>query len=211
MQIAKIMIALVLAWLFAGTAYALTSEDAMLLASGDNDQRIARIAKVVATGDISAAPFLKSLLDDSVKVAGNKVLIVGSNGATDAATGIRVELPDDAQDVINNNRMRSELVSAIAALNLQSPDDAVRLQAAQALRQSDAGDSTLALVIHAEKAEQNKKIKKVLGEIRAGIELGGPDQATRLKAAQELGGSTNAEMRQLLVIRLQPGGRLTRR
>ncbi len=206
MKIAKIIVALVLAWLFAGTAYALTAADRMLLSAGDNDQRIASIAKVVAAGDASAVPFLKSLLDDSVKVAGSKVFIAGADAVTDAATGVRVELPVNAADVVNNNRMRSELVSAIAALELQSPDVAIRMQAAQALRQSDAGDSTLTLVKNAEKTEQNSKVKSVLGEIRAGIELSGPDQATRLNAAQELGGSTSAQMRQLLVIRLQPGG-----
>ncbi len=208
MQIAKIIITccLALTGLLAGTAHALTVAERLALAAGDNDQRIAALARVVAVGDPGASPFLKSLLDDNVKLVGNKIFVVDAGAAINAATGDHVELPADAEDVVNNNRMRSELGAAIAALDLRSPDAAVRLQAALALRQADAADSTFALVVQAEKTEQDKKIQTILAEIRAGIELHSTDVVLRLKAARELAASTSAEMRQLLVGRLEPGG-----
>ena len=45
-------------------------------------------------------------------------------------------MPADAEDVINNNRMRGELDTALAALKLFSKADAVRQAAAIARRTS---------------------------------------------------------------------------
>lgn len=189
----------------AGNAHALSQNDMMSLAAGENDQRIATLAKVVISGDTEAIPFLKSLLNDEVKLAGNKVLVASENGVVDAVTGHALELPSDVQDVVNNNRIRNELEAAIAALNLRSTDVATRLLAAQVLRKADAGESTLTLVKQAEKTEQNSKIHALLVEIRAGIELLSTDKTLRLDAARELADSTSAEMKQLLASRLEEG------
>lgn len=178
----------------------------ILLASDDNELRIATLNQVVISGDASAIPFLQKLLGDSVKVSGKQVLIVSDDNVTDAATGQSVKLPADAQDVVNNNRMRSRIDTAIAALNLRSTDTAVRLQAAQTLRQSDSDESTLALVKQAEKIEQDGKIHALLVTIRSGIELSSSDKALRIKAANELASSTSAEMKQLLASRMEEGG-----
>jgi urea transport system permease protein len=190
----------------AGAAHALTEQDMMALSAGDNDQRIAKLATVVTAGDASVIPFLNSLENDEVKYTGKKVYIVNDKGTVDAATGLAVTLPDDAQDVINNNRMRNKLDAAIAALNLESPDVAVRLQAAKTLSQSDAGESTLALVKQAEKIEKDTAVHELLIEIRASIELLSGDPAVRMQSARDLAGSTSSDVKELLASRLLPGG-----
>ncbi len=192
--------------MLAGNARALTPADMQLLAAGENDQRIAALDKVVASGDASAVPFLQNLIDDKIKLAGDKVLVVDDNGAVDAVTGQVVKLPDDAQDVVNNDRMSNALEAAVAALNLRSPDAKIRLQAAQVLRQAEAGESTLALVNQAKASEQDRKIRALLVEISAGIELRSTDKTLRLAAARELSDSTSAEIKQLLASRLEAGG-----
>ena len=52
----------------------------------------------------------------TVKVAGNRAYIVYGDEAKEAATGMPAKLPDGAEDVVNNNRMRRELDAAVAAL-----------------------------------------------------------------------------------------------
>ena len=53
-------------------AWALTSEQAGAIAAGDIDSRVAALNAVVATADVALAPFVKALLDDSVKTSGGK-------------------------------------------------------------------------------------------------------------------------------------------
>ena len=59
-----------------------------------------------------------------MKTAGERVLVVKGDAATDAATGQAVApLPDPLDDVVVNNRLRRELDhGALAALKLASPD-----------------------------------------------------------------------------------------
>ena len=209
MRVEKILIAWMLGWqlLFASSAYALVPTDMVILASDDNDQRIATLSTIVKTGDAEAIPFLEKLLDGSVSLAGTQVLIVDEDGAaTDALTGKLIDLPFDAEDVVNNNRMRGQLEATIAALNLRSTDVAIRLQAAQTLRESDVYESALPLVRQAEAIEKDKEIIALLVKIRSGIELSSSDKALRMKAAKELASSTSTEMKQLLASRMEEGG-----
>jgi urea transport system permease protein len=64
---------------------------------------------------------VQALLADEVKVAGGKAFIVRDGKATDAATGAAATLPEGAEDVVNNNRMRRELEAALAALRCSRP------------------------------------------------------------------------------------------
>ena len=54
---------------------ALTSEQALAIAAGENDSRIEALNAAVARGDERLAAFVQAMLDDEVKVAGNKVFI----------------------------------------------------------------------------------------------------------------------------------------
>ena len=79
---------------------------------------MAALQQAVASGDPALPAFVQALLDDAVKVGGGKAYVVRDDKTTDAATGQPATLPADAEDVVNNNRMRSELESALAALQL---------------------------------------------------------------------------------------------
>jgi urea transport system permease protein len=186
-------------------AQALTLDEARAMATGDSDDRAAAIAKVAAGGDVKAQPFLQALLDGAVSTAGERVFIVGADGqAVDAVTGAPVTRPDDAEDVINNNRMRNEIQAALAGLKLLSANPAERREAVRELR--DAPDeSRLPLIDKALAAETVPALKEDIELLRAAILVSSPDQAKRLEAAQALSASNQPATRNLLTERLQPG------
>jgi urea transport system permease protein len=186
----------------AGAAQALTPDEARALATGETDARIEALHKALATADDRTAAFLQALADDAVKTAGDRVFVVADDKATDPATGAATELPAEAEDVVNNNRMRGELDTALAALKLFSPDDRVRAAAVTEL-QKDADEAKLPLIEKALAAEKNTAIREQLALVRAGALLGSEDKARRLEAAQLLAGSRSAATRNLLQQRLE--------
>ena len=184
------------------SAHALTAEEARGLAIGDSDARLAALAKAVENADDKTAAFIQALADDAVKVAGDKVFIVRDGKATDPASGAATALPDGAEDVVSNNRMRGELDNALAALKLFSPDLKLRREAVKAL-QGEADDSKLALVERALAAEQDAGIKAQLQILRASVLLASPDKARRLEAARLLAGSKSPTTKTVLIERLK--------
>jgi urea transport system permease protein len=189
-------------WLVAPAAQALTPEQVRAMAVGESDERAAAIAKVTAAADPKAPEFLQALLDDAVKTAGDKVLIVRDGKAVDAATGAPATLPDNADDVVNNNRMRREIESALASLALLSPE---RAQRAAAIKQmgDDADEARLPLIEKAYAAETDAALKSKLGLLRAAVLIASPDKAKRLEAAASLGDSSEPAIKTLLLGRLK--------
>ena len=116
-----------------GSAHALTIEQARAIAADDStESRIAALNAAVATSpDERTAAFIEALSEDAVKLAGTQVIVMDGDQGKDPVTGAPVTLPADAEDVVNNNLMRSALDAARAALQLASPDEAVRLRAAR--------------------------------------------------------------------------------
>jgi len=191
-------------------ASALTADEVKGMASGETDARVAALNKAMATADDRTAAFLQSLSDDAVKVAGDKVFVIKDGKGFDPVTGAQAAVPDSAEDVINNNRMRSALDSALAALKLFSKDEKIRIAAIGQL-QRDADESKLPLIERALAAEQNPGIKEQLSLVRAAALLHSPDKAKRLEAAKLLGSSTQASTKTVLLARLaeetEPGVR----
>ena len=180
---------------------ALTSEDAGKIAAGDSDERIAALNAAVAAGDPALAAFVQALLADEVKVAGGKAFIVHDGKVSDAASGAAATLPDGAEDVVNNNRMRRELESAFAALKLFSPDRAQRVAAIDELKdQIDEGK--LALIQKAEAAETDPALKTQLTLLKATALITSPDKAKRLAAAKLVAASDQPATKSLLIERL---------
>ena len=197
---------LLLALLLASTAaHALTADEAKALATGETDTRIEALAKAVSAADERTAAFLQALADDAVKTAGDKVFVVRNDKASDPVTGAAVTLPPDAEDVINNNRMRGELDSALAALKLFSPDARVRAAAIAEL-QKEPDESRLPLIEKAWAAEPVAAIKEQLGLVRAAALLSSSDKGRRLEAAQLLSASRSPATRSLLLQRLKEEG-----
>ena len=139
-------------------AWALTPEQAGAIAAGDSDDRVKALNAVVATADPALEAFVKALLDDAVKTAGGKAYIVQGGKAVEAASGAAAALPADAEDAVNNNRMRRELESAIAVLRLVSPDRSVRAAAITDLK-DQVDEGKLGLIEKAEATEADPELK----------------------------------------------------
>jgi urea transport system permease protein len=184
----------------AGAAHAITQADARALAAGESDDRLAALGRLLAAGDTALPAFVQAMLDDAVKVGLERVYVVKDDKAFDAATGAEATLPDAVEDVVNNNRMRRELESALATLKLFAPEPAQRAQAIAQLK-DQADESRLPLIEKAEGAETDAGLKEQLGLLKAAILINADDPARRLAAAQMLAGSTQAGTRSLLLER----------
>ena len=91
---------------FTGTAQALTAADALLLATGDNDERIALMSQLSAGDDAQAHALIRALGEDRVRIQEETVLIANDEQAVDAVSGAPVRLTDMAEDASVNNRLR---------------------------------------------------------------------------------------------------------
>ena len=188
----------------ASAAHALTPEQVLAMSVGDGDARSHAIGQAAASGDPAAQPFFQALLDDAVKVSGDKVYIVRNEQARDAATGAATTLPEDAEDVVNSNRLRRELDAAMASLKLLSADANERRQAVRELRDG-ADESKLPLIEKALSTETDAALKADLGLLRAAVLVSSNDTAHRLEAAQALAESRTPATKALLTERLKPG------
>jgi urea transport system permease protein len=190
------------ALLFASQVHALTADEVTGITVGETDSRVEALGKAMITADDKTAAFLQALSDDAVKIAGDKVFVLRDDKAFDAVTGTELRLPDNAEDVINNNRMRGEIDSALAALKLFSKDDKVRAAAVKQL-QSDADETKLPLIEKALATETNPAIKDQLGMVRAAALLGSTDKAKRLEAGKLLATSGQANTKTMLLARIE--------
>ncbi|RZI63021.1 MAG: urea ABC transporter permease subunit UrtB [Rubrivivax sp.] len=207
--------ALLLGWILAlcglaPLAHALTQPQALSVAQGETDDRIAAIGKLVAAPDERTAVLLQALSDERVKLGPDQRVLIatgtGADGFLDAATGAAVTLSPDAssslEDVMLNNRLRGELDGALAALHLSSADKAERLAAAKALMDAGGDDARVALLDTAIAKEQDATVLGALKLARAAALAASPEAAKRLAAARLLGESHSPETRLLLNQRL---------
>ena len=180
---------LLLALLLSASAHALTADEARAIAIGDTDARIEALNKAVAAADDKTAAFIQALADDAVKIAGDKVFVVRDDKAIDPVTGAERTLPDDAEDVINNNRMRGELDTALAALKLFSQGRRrVRAAAVADAAARSPTKSRLPLIEKAYAAETRCRASRSSWSWCAPPSLlGSSDKAKRLEAAQAAG------------------------
>ncbi len=187
--------------LAAPQVFALTPEQAGQIAAGESDERIAALNAVAATADPGLEAFVKALLDDSVKTAAGKAYIVTDGKAVEAASGKPATLPADAEDAVNNNRMREALEATISVLQLVSPDRAVRAAAIDGLK-DQVDDSKLGLIDKAASAETDIELKAKLLLLRAAVLISSADPAKRAAAAKALTGSSSPATRSLLLEKL---------
>jgi len=186
---------------FAGQAMALTAEEAKAMALGETEARVEALNKAAANADAKTAAFIQAMADDAVKTAGDKVFVVKDDKASDPVTGAALALPADAEDVINNNMMRGELDTALAALKLFSTEESVRRDAIKTLS-GGSDEARLPLIEKAYAAETVPALKNQLELVRAAILLGSTDRAKRLEAAAQLATSNNPNTKTVLIERL---------
>lgn len=193
--------ALACALLGATAAQALTPAQALAMAQGDSDARIAAIEAALAAPTAPLGPYLRAMADDAVAVADGRAFIVRDSQASDPVTGAPTALPEGAEDVMNNNRLRGEISAALAALDLFAPDTALRREAAQAmLKQSSP--AALPLLERALAVEKDNAVRQSLELARSAALLGSDDTLQRRDAAAALGNSASPQARLLLQTRL---------
>jgi urea transport system permease protein len=185
-------------------AFALTQQQAKAIADGDSDERIAALTAAAAEGAPGLGDFIQALLDDAVKVAGEQVYIVRDDKAVDAATGAPATLPAEAEDVVNNNRVRGALNAARASLQLFSTDLAARRAGVAELQKESLEEAQLPLIEKAYAAESDGALKAALDRMRSTILVASPDKARRLAAVAALAGSGQASVASLIQERLAP-------
>lgn len=178
-------------------AQALTLDQALGMAVGEGDARLAALSQAVAQGDDRTAAYLQALADDVVKVSKGQVLVVRDGQGTDPVTGQAMPVPAEAEDVVLNNRLRGEIDTALAALKLFSADVKVRRAAALSLlKEPDIGRRPVL-----EKAlahEKDLAVQSLVRQALAAALLGSEMPQDRLLAARELAASRQPEILLLL-------------
>ena len=195
------------ALLLALPAQAVAPELIRDLALGENEEKVKAINALVASGDAQALPLLQSLLNGEVQTVGETTVLRVKDGvATDLATGAKVEpLPESRDDVVLNNRVRRELATGIAVLQLASADRATRLAAAQAL-QRGADEEILPVIQRALAKEEDPEIKSLLSLTQATIQLASGDKVIRIAAIRTLAESRDPSIKTLLLPLLEKRG-----
>jgi urea transport system permease protein len=183
------------------TALALTSDQTRALTMGDTDARVDALQKALASPDAQTAAFLRAMADDLVKVNGTQVLVLRDGKAIDPVSGEATAAPDNAEDVINNNRMRGEIDAALSALQLLSPDATSRVLAAQSvLKEPDP--TKFAMLEKALASEKDDSVKKYMLLARAAILLNSNSADERFASAKALAQSQTPDTQLLLNQRL---------
>jgi urea transport system permease protein len=183
-------------------ARALTPAEALALSQGETDARIEALKQATVNADERTVALLQAMVDDAVKTAAGRIFIVRGDQAIDAVSGQKIVLPDGAEDVIINNRLRGEIDNALAALHLFSSDPEQRMEGVKALLK-DPDESRLPLIEKAMAAEKVDSIRRQMELARAAALLGSADKARRLEAARALQSSKTPQTKLLLNERLQ--------
>ncbi len=193
---------LLAALLGVGPSHALTADEIKGITTGETDARIEALTKALLVADDKTTAFLQALSEDGVKMAGDKVFVVRGGKAFDPLSGAELPLPEAAEDVINNNRMRGELDTALAGLKLFAKEEKVRREAIRSL-QGQSDETKLTLIDKALAAEAVPGLREQLALVRASILLNSSDEARRLEAAKLLSVSANPSVKTVLLERLK--------
>ncbi len=160
---------------------------------------------IAASGDPRAAATLKALLNGGLYYRKADKRIVFARKSADGLRLKDVLTGDDlgtagrrdAAKITVNNRMRTALRTAIAALTLASPDPDVRLRAAREMMGSDDPEVTAALRAQLAR-EQDAAVREAVALALAVADLRAEDAAIRLQAIAALDGSLQPEARNAL-------------
>ena len=168
------------------------------LAADDSSDKVAAIRQLTQTADPDAVRVLKAMAEDSLFLAGDKVLIVDGDQAIDAASGQQIKMPANPESVTVNNRIRGELASALAALKLFDADAGIRLASAQKL-QSQVTPEMAPLLARALDKESDAQIKALLTLAYAQANLRNADPAARLAAVKALAETSSPTIKSVLL------------
>jgi urea transport system permease protein len=150
-------------------------EDAVGKFANDEFSDTEDAVDVLATSDNPLAYAIVSALQDGRLMADpdtKKVYVTLPDGKmVDALTGAAVtSIPDSAVAVRLNNKLRRHVEAALGSLTLQSPDPAIRIQAAQSVFKTH-DETMLPAIDSALQKETNKGARLAFTEARAAILL----------------------------------------
>ena len=169
------------------------------LAAEDSDVQVAAIRQLGASAAPEATKLLQAMADDGLLTANGALFVLDGDKALDAATGAAITpTPESYESVTVNNRLRSELANALAAMKLFDPDRAVRLAAAKEL-QTNATLEMVPVLAKALEKESDGPIKALLKQAHAQASLASPEVALRLAAVRALAESASPGTRSLLL------------
>ena len=168
------------------------------LAADDNSDKIAAIQQLAATAEPGTAGILQAMADDSLYVLDDKLFVFDGEITLDAFSGEAVELPEGADTITVNNRLRGELANALAALRLFDENRDVRLDAAREL-QSNVGAELAPVLTKAKASESDPQILELLTTAHAKATLQDADPAVRLAAVAALAEVQTPAVRSLLL------------
>ena len=114
--------------------------------------------------DEKTVALIQAISDDAVKFTDKAVFVMKDGKGYDPVTGAEAAVPETAEDVVNNNEMRSELDAALASLKLFSQDDKVRADAVKTLRRASPTMPSCRSIEKAYAAERVPAIKEKLGD-----------------------------------------------
>ncbi|NMM27539.1 MAG: urea ABC transporter permease subunit UrtB [Glaciimonas sp.] len=168
------------------------------LTGDDSDARIEAIGKIAALANDDAAKVLRAIKDDTLfALPDGTLLIVEDDKAFDLATGKTGAVPDGADGIMVNNRLRGAVNAALSGFKLFSPDRNLRLAAALDLQKS-IDPAQVPLIKKAFEKETDTEVKAVLQLLISTDNLQSPDAVVRKAAVLDLAGSTNANLKPLL-------------
>lgn len=167
------------------------------LAGDDPDARIGAVNTIAALGNEEAVEVLTALKNEQLFARDVAVYLVDGEQAKDLSTGKMQKLPDDAEAITINNRLRAALDSALSGLRLFSPDKNTRLVAATAL-EKEATPEQLPLLNKAYLKENDSEIKSRLQMLIATANLQASDPVVRKAAVKALLESPNPNLKPVL-------------
>ena len=160
------------------------------------------VSALAAEGSPAALDSLSALLAGRLlyRLVDKRVVIAAAADTdplalTDAATGQPLgQAPAaDFDSIGTNNGLRRALRSAIAQIQLSSPDIAVRLAAVEELTRN-LDDDAAALLRGRLTAENDAAVRRSIANALAVTDLNDPDATVRLAAVENLRGSLNNEV-----------------
>ncbi len=193
-------------WLYAqafSVQAAISPELLKPLAGDDPDARIAAVTKIAALANVDAKKVLDALNNDTLYFTpAGDILIMSDTDAYNVATDKAGAIPDDAEGISVNNRLRGVVEAALSGLQLFTGDRNARLAAANALLKN-ADPAQIPLINKALEKETDNDVKDILQQVIATANLLAPDAATRQSAVKTLADTTDANLRPALAHMLE--------
>lgn len=182
--------------------WAMTEVELRSIAEGESDSRIEALHQALQSNDPQLQSYLTALLNDEIKLSNSHVVLVQNGNSLQLIDQKPVPSNTELVDIVNNNRIRTELELAIAQLQLSSSKAQDRTQSIKMLM-LEANYDYLPVVTRAISSEKDAPIASQLILLKALIELHSSNPNERLSAAQTLNKSTDPNTKTHLIKALE--------